>query len=265
MRPPTLILPRLLESRGAAIEGMLAPCYDLEPASGEGAPHGDGTRIFGEPLLGHLGDWPRNPEGEPMLFVGQCRLEHLPAGPPELRQLLPEAGVLSLFWDVNHPAAGGETEDRYRFRVLWTPEAAGCRRLPPPPGAPSLAVPSFSLAARVRWRLPAEGDAAFQLGALDEREHAAYSRLCAAIAPDCEHRLLGPPDWLEADARPLCVEATRSLWRSEPSDWRLLWQIGAVDELCGALGGDFRLYVMIRDEDLRAARFLRAWVVMQGL
>jgi hypothetical protein len=200
-----------------------------------------------------------------MLFVGQCDLEGLPADIPGLRQALPETGVLSLFWDLDHVATGAEPEDRYRFRVLWTPDLAAGRLVPPPPGAPAIDLPPLALTPRARWRLPEEDEAGFLPEALDEREHLAYLRLCGHLAPSCEHRLLGPADWLEGDARPTCAAATAALWRSEPADWRLLWQVGAGEALSQALGADFRFHVMIRDEDLRAARFLRAWVVVQGL
>ena len=179
--------------------------------------------------------------------------------------MLPETGLLQFFCDVEALPLGRRPEDRYRFRVLWTPEAAGGMPIPAPAGTPELQCAESALFPTPARRLPCEIDRRFTLGPLTETEYLAYTDLAAALGPPGGHQLLGPAAWLEEDGREACAQATASLWRGQSDDWQLLWQIDGEPSLASALGEDFRLYVMIRDDDLRAARFLRAWVVVQGL
>ncbi|MBI4600471.1 MAG: DUF1963 domain-containing protein [Planctomycetes bacterium] len=265
MDRPVLPLPHSLERHGPGILGMLEPSIDLEAgAPGEDAAP-EASRLFGSPWLHHVGDWPRTPEGRPMAFIAQCALGDLPEEPREARILLPESGLLQLFYDLDALPPGRDAEDRYRFRVLWTPDLEGARRIEPPPGAAEAAVSERALRGLPSWRLPSEADRRYALDELGEEEYLAYEALSSGLGAAGGHRLLGPADWLEGDAREDCAGATAHLWRSGPDDWRLLWQVAGDPDLDEALGDEVRLYVMIRDEDLRAARFLRAWVVMQGL
>lgn len=244
---------------------MLEPCVDLEvaPSALELSPAG--SRLFGRPYLHHVGDWPRTPEGTPMLFVAQVSLSAARNAWPGDGWALPETGLLQFFCDLDALPLGRRPEDRYRFRVLWTPASAGGFPIAAPAGAPELHLGEIALLAAAAHRLPGEIDRRFTLGPLDEAEFRALADLAATLGPAGGHQLLGPPAWVEDDGRELCAQATASLWRGQPDDWRLLWQIDGEPGLAGAMGEDFRIHVMIRDEDLLAARFLRAWVVVQGL
>lgn len=58
-------------------------------------------------------------------------------------------------------------------------------------------------------------------------------------------------------------EARERLSPGPASEWRLLWQLDTDDE-AGFMWGDAgRLYLLARDEDLKARRFDRAWLVLQ--
>ncbi len=93
------------------------------------------------------------------------------------------------------------------------------------------------------------------------------------------HQLRGHPAWVQDDARleaqlvahglRLADEeawATPEVKQLEPgaAEWSLLWQVGSDEETLGFMWGDTgNLFVLIRDEDLRARRFEQAWVILQ--
>jgi len=210
-----------------------------------------------------------------MFFLGQLNLAGLvPRDAPVARQL-PSAGLLSFFYDLDSLPAGAEANDRHHFRVLWSPRIVGGGKIDPPGGVPILRSSGQVLRGQAAWRLPTEVDRRFVLGALDEDPYNAYADLVFNTASAGEHRLLGPADWLDGDARIQCERATAGLWggawhREGPfaeqpgaPGWRLLWQIGGNPDLERAWGDAVNLYVMIRDEDLLARRFIRCWVVTQ--
>ena len=54
-----------------------------------------------------------------------------------------------------------------------------------------------------------------------------------------------------------------SLLEALQGEWSLLWQIGS-DDASGFTWGDMgNLYLLIRDQDLRARRFDKAWLGLQ--
>ncbi len=246
---------------------MLEPCVDLTPLAQESAPAALESRLFGRPCLQHMGDWPRNPEGRPLGFIGQLNLGAMSARVGTFPSL-PEHGLLSLFYDLGSMPDGSLIDHRYGFRVLWAPNLDGLSVIEPPLETVDFAAREWLLGASRRMRLPSEVDAEFLLGQLSESEYLAYDALASKLAAPAEHRLLGPADWLEGDARAEVERITAVLWprnSSSPSgtDWRLLWQIGGEPHLSEALADEVRLYVLIRNEDLVERRFLRAWVVLQ--
>lgn len=254
------IVPPILSQHAKAIAASLEPCFDLTVSPLAAAPQPLASRLYGSPFLHHVGDWPRNPEGQPLAFIGQVHLQELERESHPQLAVLPAAGLLSLFFDLDAAPDGGSPDDRYRFRLLWTPDTREGKTVTPPLGAVEIGAP-WAIAAAPATRLPAEGDAGFCLGQLSEAEFLAYDALACRLAPPCEHRLLGPADWLTDDARDLCARATERLWPG--GAWRLLWQVGGEPYLAAALGGEARLYVLIREEDLAERRFLRCWVILQ--
>lgn len=264
MQKPHLEIPAGLEAASAAIHAMLEPCFALR-VSEPGEPSAPaGSRLFGSPFLPHLGDWPRTPEGRPMLFVGQIRLDDVAGSGSGLARTLPERGLLSFFYDLDVMPRGDEAEDRYRFRLLHFPGTPRGAPAPPPRGAPLVADPGRGLRIVPAWRLPLEVDRGYLLGDLDEEHYRRYSGLVGDLSEPDEHRLLGPGVWIEADPRP-GLEALEAAESSRPpSAWRLLWQIAGEPGLSEARGDDVSIYVLIREDDLAEARFERARAIVQG-
>lgn len=246
---------------------MLAPCIDLKPVSPKGPSETLDSRLFGRPCLQHVGDWPRSPDGRPLGFVGQINLGVLSARCGALPPL-PDHGLLSLFYNFDSMPDGSRLEDRYDFRLLWAPGLEGLKEIAPPRDLSDIGARVWLLGASRMRRLPSEVDAEFLLGKLSESEFLDFDRLSASLGPSSEHRLLGPADWLDGDARESIDRITLSLWPRPPSlpqgaGWRLLWQVGGDPHLSNVAGDEVRLFVLIRDEDLLERRFLRAWVVLQ--
>jgi uncharacterized protein YwqG len=86
----------------------------------------------------------------------------------------------------------------------------------------------------------------------------------------------GHPDWIQDDARlqaQLMASGTSIPDTLNPSEdtrlkrdaahWNLLWQVSSDDDLGFVWGSYGALYVLIRDEDLRACQFERAWLILQ--
>lgn len=243
----------------------LEPCLDLVPSGSDSHVEPCGTRLFGSPCLRDPGDWPSNAAGDPLTFLGQLRLESV-AGQLFFPTSLPRRGLLSLFYDLENAPDGTRIDDRFGFRLLWIPEPSTCLPVDPPRGDAATHRAPFHLAQVPRWRLPSEVDSGYFLGSLSEEEFEAYETLRSSIAPPREHGLLGPGEWLQGDARILAAVAASKLWPGSGSsvrDWRLLWQVGGDAGLSELLGDESRLHVLIRDEDLSACRFLRAWVVLE--
>ncbi len=268
MEKPSLPIPDRLQAHAGVIQAMLEPCVDLHLSPRGSLPEPEGSRLFGRPFLHHVGDWPRTPEGRPLHFLAQVNLEKEVLPFRAAQAILPSTGALSFFYDLDALPQGRDPEDRYRFRVLWTPDLSCAKTIDPPPGVRGVPTQEWSLSGLAGWRLPSEVDARFLLEPLDEEGYAAYAGLADAFMAPSDHRLLGPADWLEGDARAQCAEATARLWGASPapvsaSSWRLLWQVGGEPDLDALLGDDVRIYVMIREEDLAERRFIRSWAVMQ--
>lgn len=277
-----LDLPPELEAIRAHIERGIAPCIVLSPAAD---PDADArTRLGGSPLLLPEHDWPRGDRG-PLSFVGQIDFRELRAAKgPEIG--LPDDGILAFFYDVEEQPWGYDPAHASGFALRYAPSSERAVDVEIPEGAipfdpepltisPALSVPwpgDRSLAAwtsddRARWepayaRFAERFTLAQGTGIFGLRQqvggHAQWlqidGRITAELASSGVHAGGDPRTWRSADLRRAESEAER---------WRLLWQLKPDDERFTwvDLG---TLYVLIRDEDLRARHFDRAWVVFQS-
>lgn len=249
-----------LGARANEAAALARPSIRLTPG-GVGA-----SRLGGVAELPPWLPWPTW-EGEELAFLGQLRLDDLPASD------MPDHGLLLLFFalgaspDGLHPghagacqavlAGEGPTAALHHADALRELPVVASLELTLPPEPPGDDVEPFELAA---WTLLRERLAEAQGVELEE----------TAGADHAVHRLLGHPDALtgdmDLDAQLVAsgVDLSSPEGHSHPRvlelepgarDWRLLLQLSADDDLGLSFPAGDRLYVWIRDDDLRAGRF----------
>lgn len=276
-----LDLPGELEPLRDRIERSVEPCVILHPA--DDADEDVRTRLGGSPLLAPGAAWPRSDRG-PLSFVGQIDFRELHAAHRgELP--LPADGILTFFYDVEEQPWGYDPAHGAGFALLYAPEAALAIEVEVPDGAipfdpePLTAVRALSL--------PWPGDRTLASWGSDRTSwERAYADLAERFVltqgggiPALRQQVGGHAQWLQIDGRVTAELASSGVhaggdprtWRSadlrraesEAEGWTLLWQLKPEDDRFTwvDLG---TLYVLIRDEDLRARRFERAWVVFQS-
>ncbi|HLL06951.1 MAG TPA: YwqG family protein [Myxococcaceae bacterium] len=279
-----LDLPASLEPHRTLLEGALAPCilFDKE----EAGMHSRGCRYGGLPLVPAGTHWPRSPEGS-LHFLGQLDFAELTACRGEALPELPREGLLAFFYDVENQPWGRQPGDRAFWKLVYVPPGVEPVPLQPPDDlreaarpilTPSRLIPSLGRCLPGWWdqRAPVEpgfwnDEQAEDLGELQRR-------LVGGESVDwAVDQVRGHPAWIQDDARLEVHLVSQGLdlddTQREPAEmeqlkraaasWNLLWQV-AFDEQQGfEWGSSGTVYLLIRDEDLRACRFERAWLVLQ--
>lgn len=258
-------LPAALEPLRSRLEALLAPSARLQPG---GEPV---AQLGGLPRLPAGFAWPSSP-ARPMSFIGALDLAALRRAAPEAAPALPAEGRLLFFYDVEEMRWGFEPTDAAFFKLVHVKD--GGKPQAAPAGATTFK--ERLLGARAARVLPGDEElpAGLDLGDADD----AYFEHAAALTPEPDHRVGGPPAWIQGDDResaaiaavggssgtPEKARAARAkLPPGAAAEWRLLWQLDSDDD-AGFMWGDVgRIYLLARDEDLRAGRFDRAWLVMQ--
>lgn len=250
-------LPKLLEPWRRSFESLLAPCVLLAPSRGTTSR----TCTGGAPLLAQRSAWPAGPDG-PLSFIGQVDFaEAAAAGGTAVG--LPDRGLLALFYDTENYFRNDDPDTPRRFRVVYTPDAEGAVALAPPDDLDGAA--QLSLVPTRGLSLPDFDDRSVESfhSLRESRTLDAYADFLIAFAdaqrtPTCgdDHRLRGYASWLGEDGRAVAERVTGK------TGWSPLWQI----ETTSLEGWDEvgMLHVLIRDEDLAARAFDRAWVVHQS-
>ncbi len=272
-----LDLPPQLEAFRTHIEETAAPCIALRPAD---RLETGGSRLGGAPRLVRSTPWPRSDRG-PLSFVGQLDFRDLSAaGGGALG--LPTSGVLSLFYDVEDPPTGHDPAHASGFSVIYVENPEDAVEVDPPDG--TIPFDEEVLIPVASTSIPWSGDSAVSawLGGAHRaiyrefHEQLVFSQI-RGIPALCT-QVFGHPQWLTVDGRVtaelaangvlaglerrswLPLESKRAL--VERSNWHLLWQLKPNDDRFTWVDIG-TLFVLIRDEDLRARRFERSWVVFQ--
>jgi uncharacterized protein YwqG len=277
-----LELPIDLEPLRDDIQRAIAPAIVLSPAGG--GRDDRRTRLGGTPLLAPGVEWPRSDRG-PLSFLGQLDFRELAvAHGPEIG--LPSEGVLALFYDVEEQPWGYDPTHRTGFAVLYAPDAARAVHVELPDGAipfdpeplvpaPALSLPWLGDRTLASWEGGGRGDWKRAYAQFVER----FTLAQGEGIPALRQQVGGHAQWLQGDGR-LTAELASSgvhagghwhAWRSadlrraeaEAASWRLLWQLRPEDDRFTWVDRG-TLYVLIREQDLRARRFEHAWVVFQS-
>lgn len=235
---------------------------------------GGGSRLGGLPEVPPGFDWPVWEEEE-LTCLCRLRLDELPASP------LPSHGTLLVFYALSQAPSGLRPEDGGACRVVLLGDEAAVE-----PAERTTSLPELPVVPSLELTLPVEPPSSVADGpevdawtTLRERLAALQGVEVEDVAPDFHalHRLLGHPDSLdqgmEVDAQLVshgidleggAIDPDPQIEELEAgsTDWRLLLQLSSDDDLDVWLGYFGRLYVWIRDDDLRAGRLdaVRAFV-----
>ena len=176
---------------------------------------------------------------------------------------LPQAGMLSLFYDDEAMVWGDEPDDREHWRLLWTPADQALVRHERPVAMTDheeAIFPPVALAVREELTFPAWATRECEALTLDERDADAYVDIMERGADRC--RLLGYADAVQGGIAELATEATGRP-AADVHSWRLLLQISSEDAAQMMWGDVGFLYVVMPEDAMRAHRWEDAWLVME--
>ncbi|PTL77667.1 YwqG family protein [Vitiosangium sp. GDMCC 1.1324] len=275
-------LPPSLEAWRERVEAVVAPCILFTPRDEED-PTLPGCRYGGHPLVPPGTEWPHSPQG-PLHFVGQLDFAELAACRGKALPELPRDGVLALFYDVREQHWGFDPKDSAWWKLLWTPRSAEAVPLAPPAELEEAGL-AFDLPLRLQPRLglslpgPEDRRTPPPTEEWGRDQGDDYTVLRERLTGgEHTHQVGGHPWWIQNDARLEAQLVSHGLYcgdsrgysspkarklESGASEWNLLWQV-ASDDASGFMWGDLgNLYLLIRDQDLRARRFDQAWLGLQ--
>ena len=220
----------------------------------------------------------------PLAFLAQFDCARLSELDPE--GLLPRTGLLSFFYELGSQRWGYDPQDAGCARVFWFEEGPLAPAEFPQDLEEEYRLPELAAELSSGTDAPDFQDACPALGydwtTNDYRAFDQARRELELPYPDNLSKLLGWPDIIQNNMTLECELVSRGhylggRWESVPleerdalrtpsvQNWRLLFQLDTV------ASGDFelmfgdcgRIYFYIRNEDLLARRFERAWLVLQ--
>lgn len=233
------------------------------------------SKMGGEPDL-HAGmEWPRKADGTALTFIAQINFAE--AHPFDTDGKLPERGMLWFFYDCSDEGMpwGFDPQDADGWRVIFAENV----ELEPVEAPEDLEV-TFS-EARITFEsridlLNTDSDLCDGLDLPDE-EMDDYFDWQEEREGSC-NKLLGHSDNIQSGMELECEFVTNGIYCGDPSGyekakalglhknaarWNLLMQVESNEDL-GMMWGDLgRLYLWITDEDLRARRFEKTWLILQ--
>lgn len=259
----------------AALTESAAPCITIHtvPNSDDAIPTG-ASKFGGHPDLPAHFDWPHWND-IPLAFLGQINLATIAKSP--VAACLPDAGLLSFFYDAEQSTWGFDPKDRGSWSVqLFSDDEL--ERTPPPEGIPDYArYSACDLSFSDGLTLPGSETAIIQsLQLTDEEQDSLFD---VSESEDAEeHHLLGHPQEVQGEMQLECQLASNGIHCGHPvgyndarvsalkpgaADWVLLLQIDS-DDNSGWMWGDCgRLYFWITKSDLSESRFDRVWMILQ--
>lgn len=228
-------------------------------------------------------EWPRNKDGKPLSFVVQINLAEASKLATDVK--LPDYGVLSFFYD--NLCAGYAPDHKDGFRVIHFDDRNSKLTRMPPPEMPQKKLLGFikidqsvrefkpcRLSMKRIVTLPNDFE---ELTDHDDKFWDNYFEMLETIGG--HHRLLGCAEPVQGEMRLECELVTNGLYCGDETgykdprakeleknehQWRLLMQIASDEKNSDMMWGDLgKLYVWIKDEDLRSGNFHRSWFIMQ--
>jgi len=264
-----------LADRWADIVELARPAVRLVPG---GVDRLGGTRLGGTPDAPRTFAWPYFFDDAPLAFIAQVDLRDVQAVYPN--DLVPQAGLLSFFYDAKQEAWGFDRKDGGRWAVfLFEPPFA-------PVGMPA-AVPEegqykpVQLQARGELTLPAHDSLEIERLGLTAQQGDAYRALSIELdelTGNDVHRFLGWPEEIQHDPAVEVQLPANGIYAGDATGyesdegkrlmeqrdvWQLLLQVDS-EEDAGMQWGDVgRLYFMIRRSDLANRDWSEVWFSLQ--
>ena len=233
------------------------------------------SKMGGAPKLPVGMEWPRKPDGTPLTFIAQ--IDFAQVHPYDLDGRLPEGGKLWFFYDCSDDGMpwGFDPKDADGFRVIYAEKA----ELEPAEAPDDLEVTfdeaGITFESRVDL-LSTDSDICDDLDLPDE-EMDDYFDWLEEREGGC-NKLLGHSDNIQGGMELECEYVTHGLYCGDPSGyqkakalglhknaarWTLLMQVESNEDI-GMMWGDLgRLYLWITEEDLKAKRFDKCWLILQ--
>ena len=237
-------------------------------------PWGTRSRLGGQPLVAAGFEWPRTDAGRALSFVAQVNTTDV-AG--DVMLPLPDATLLAFFYEADEQHGWGfDPADRQYWHVCATPVERAVVAAAPPD---SRTFTSRALRPRKVVTVPDSREPPLdeRWGIDDDDFNAMYDALeNSGDAP--RHRMFGWPDLVQNPMRLECQlassginvghldgydESVAAQLSGGAADWILLLQIDSDDEVACMWGDAGMIYYWIREQDLRAGRFDRVWMVLQ--
>jgi uncharacterized protein YwqG len=264
--------PLPLEEVRALAGPLAAAAVHLVPASGVTSSY-----FRGEPLLPAGVSWPAK-NGKRLAFLASIDL----ASVAEVVSFdwLPRDGRLLFFYDIDGQPWGFDPKDRGSWAVIHD---AGVAASPPLSSEAPLQFVSPQLIASLPRTYPRprsyERPEISALELTDEQSDALIEITDSIYGDGPRHQIGGFPSAVQGDAMELeCQLASNGIYAGEPAgyetpqakaleagatEWRLLFQVDGDDALNLMWGDCGIIYFWIREEDARARRFDKAWLVLQ--
>lgn len=236
----------------------------------------EGPSWLGGPALLPLPEWPRRPDGMPLAHVASINLwnvwgtahEEDKEALPEHAQGLPTTGYLEVFHDLVD-TWGWEAEDRDAggWLVRWVPEPEEKRLADPPADADQpndacqagMFLPGWSSRPMMDFRSDWAAAAAAQ--AVQEAWQLSWWVQRTREQTDVARPVTHVYGYSQNDSAPALRVLRECLPLEEGDTYRLILDIESSTHLYGWFGDGAALEVWMRDSDLAARRFDRAWCI----
>lgn len=235
------------------------------------------SRIGGVPDLPERFRWPSF-HGKHLAFIAQINLadvaRSIPDGP------LPKKGQLWFFYAWSQEEWGFDPKDEGSSVVHYEADAQLARRAPPADIPDEGRFAPCAVTLRAYDDIPDGSDPRNPTFKSDDAIQDRYGQVRNEVASvkGTSHKLLGYAEPIQNPMELECALVTNGVYTGDAKahehprykeldrtkyDWRLLMQVDSDDAADMMWGDAGRLYFWIRDQDLRARRFDKTWMIFQ--
>ena len=220
-------------------------------------------------------------KNRPLSFLAQINCAQAAAYDTEKK--LPETGMLYFFYDLETQCWGYDPDHKGCAKVIWSESGELAPAVFPEDLADTYRLPQLGIGFASVTEVPEAEEFEMRFGediADHPEDYAEYMMLGLEDEDDICHKLLGFANSLQGMMIEECemvaqghycggpvkiTTSERLVMQRECREWNLLLQLDTVEDGDYALefGDCGRIYFYIKDEDLKARRFDKCWLVLQ--